>query len=127
MQLVGFRLSSFPLRRPFYCLDCTKVMSDERGWTWKSGWARQPAIPVIKTEGGLVRHAQTGRHISKPNGFILDDELASDSQLMTEIYQQVAYLGLRLKPSLPVPVAAHTQCKRCGRRVGQGMNEASND
>jgi hypothetical protein len=127
MQLAGFRLSLFPLRSPFYCLECTKAMSDEKGWAWKSGWRRQPAIPVIRTGDGLVRHAQTGRHISKAQGFILDDEIVTDLHLMTEIHQQIAYLGLRLKPSLPVAVAGRIRCKGCGRRLSEETKEPRDD
>ena len=119
---MGFRLSFFPLRMPFYCLECTKAMADRQGWVCKTGWARQPAIPVVRTDDGMVRHLQVGRHITKAQGFILDDEVARDSQIMTQIHQEVAYLGLRLKPSLPVPVAGHIRCKECGRRLGEQGN-----
>jgi hypothetical protein len=117
MKLVGFRLAFFPFRRPFYCLQCTKAMSDAKGWQVKGGWALQPAIPVIRTDDGLVRHVQIGRLLTRAQGFIMDDEVASDSRLMTEIHQHLAYLGLRLKPSLPVPVASPIRCKRCASEV----------
>ena len=114
MEVVAYRLRFFPLRSPFYCRGCTRTLAEEKGWFLKKDISRIAAIPIVRDRYGRVRHVGVRRRITKAQGYIRDDEVERDPQLVQAIIQDIAYLGLRLAPSLTAPVAEHIRCKRCG-------------
>ena len=117
MELIGFRLRQFPLRGPFYCLECTSNLSKQQGWGAKIGFARQPAIPIIRV-GELIRHVNIGGHDPQAFGSsILDEAVIEDDYLVARIEEQLVHLGLRLAPTRPAPVHHRIRCKNCGTRL----------
>lgn len=124
MELVGFRLRLFPMRHPFYCLQCATDACAKQGWVWKTGYGRKASIPIVRTDSGLVRHVKIGGSLRRRQWYIQDEEVIANQALFIEIVQKMAYLGLRLIPSMPQEVSENVACYRCGTALAAvGLRE----
>ena len=110
MELIGFR-TRIGLGAPFYCLECATTCSTEKRWNLKQGDNRKGTQPVIRTDGGLVRHVAIEGQFMKRQWFIRDEEI--DDAQAKEIADFAASFGFRLIPSFPVPVMPSVRCGRC--------------
>lgn len=101
------------MSHPFDCIDCAPQVVSEKGGSGKDGLPSTPAIPIIRTDSGVVRHVAVG---GSPRS-LSDEEVLGDPQFIRELISTATGLGLRFIPSLAQEVAANVTCNRCKCRI----------
>lgn len=126
MELVAYRVQRrvFPPSHPFYCLRCAVDLADKSGWLELPKGDEQRAVPVIRTDSGVVRQVAIGRsrEFSVSVEYEIQDEGFGGDETMS-LFLATARLGTRWVPSLPAEVGRRVACATCKVRIldAQGM------